>query len=276
MAKLVPVTLELKGKFWVRPANFLVSKDLTFTPVALQEIRNLALFLPIVFLKDSAGAIVPVALFNLLPMGNLFINDEGRWMGRYIPFSMATYPFFLQLNERGEPVLCVEESHITDKPGPESQPLFDQGDSLDERVQQIFNFLIEREKGYRLSLDIAKKLEQAELLSPMQVTFKLGPEDEQVRKVEGLYGLDTQKYTSLEDEKFLDLRKNGALILIYAHLFSQANLDVIVQLLRLKVEMEKVSASKAKQKERKGKVTSPTVDPDKFDSLLKDLKFPES
>ena len=54
----------------------------------------------------------------------------------------------------------------------------------------------------------------------------------------GLSRISSEKLYSLEQEKFLELRKTRALELIYAHLFSMNNLPRLVKLWELKKKSE--------------------------------------
>jgi len=309
MANLIPVTLEnCKDKFWQKPANFLFARSTYLIPVSLNEINHLLLFLPLLFIKDKNEKFRLVALLNLLPQGNLFVNEKGQWFGRYLPMYFAAYPFFLGFTEKKEPILLIDENFLLPAPQDSSSsaspdknpdinpnnnpnnnsqghPFFTEKGELTEELKQIAQFLLIRERGYEAVSNLCDQLAELDLFEPFPLTIKIGHEE---KTLQGLYRINLEKYTNLEDEKVLSLRKSGAQIVIYGHLFSLLNLDFLISLLNLQAstapdESTAQSAISAKPKSlaqatpkakfRKKTSQAETITFD-LESTLKELKFP--
>ena len=76
---------------------------------ACNSVANIAVF-PMV-LVERQGGFELVALFGLQNGQNLFVDPQGRWMARYIPARLRSYPFSLAFREgMPDPLLCVDES----------------------------------------------------------------------------------------------------------------------------------------------------------------------
>ncbi|MDA0690151.1 MAG: SapC family protein, partial [Proteobacteria bacterium] len=66
---------------------------------------------------------------------------------------------------------------------------------------------------------ICKLLKDKGLLTTHQVQLQHRP-DGQRYNIEGIYTVDEEKFNALSDEDFLELRRQGLIPLIYAHLSS--------------------------------------------------------
>lgn len=272
MVRFIPVTKELKNKFWKKPENMLFAKNISAVPVAIDEISKLSLFLPLVFIKGQNEKYELIALLNLLPQGNLFVNNQGGWIGRYIPWFFLAHPFTLGFTEKKEPVLLIDEDFLVSDS--EGRPIFKENEELDDEIINILKFLLERARGYQMTSQICDKIAEMELFEPLNLKIKTG---EQEKPIEGLYKINLEKYTQLEDEKILELRKYGAFILIYAHLFSLNNLEMLVNLLKFQAsQAQSVQAKKTSEVfEEKKTHVSEEISSEGLEEILKELKFPE-
>ena len=236
MKKFTPVVKEkLKDKFWKKPENMLFAKDTGIIPVAIGEVARLSLFLPLAFYKDDNQNYRLIALLNLLPQtGNIFVNQKGAWIGRYVPWFFSGYPFTLRFTEKGDPVLLIDDEFIIDDPSA-GIPFFKEDGEFHDELKKIINFLLEREKSYQLTSQICNKIAEMDILEPWNLNIRLEGEG---RTIKGLYRINLEKYTKLEDEKILELRRAGAFILIYAHLFSLSNINLLAALSRIFLSKE--------------------------------------
>ena len=231
MGRFIVITKEdFKNKFWKKPENMFYGKDVSAVPVALEEIRFAALSFPIVFTKNKEERFVPVVLLNIKPDGNLFVDKNGRWTGRYIPWFFLAYPFRLALTEKQEPVLTIDEDYITEGEG---EPFFDENGDPTKEVLNMLQFLMRREKSYKDAFQICDKLKDMNVFEPMNIKIKK-------EVVKGLYRINPKKIDELEDKEFLNLRKTNALILIYAHIFSLPNMNILIKLFQQKREQEEI------------------------------------
>ncbi len=266
MGRLVPLTKkEFENKFWKKPENLLWAKNISAVPVALEEVRILCLFLPLVFVKTQEENFGLIALLNLLPEGNLLVDHQGKWVGRYIPWFFITYPFFLGFTEREEPFLLVDEDFILQEPN--GLPFFKEDGTLHEEVIKIFNFLIKRHKSYQSISILCEKLADFNLIEPWELKIRF---QEETKPVDGLYRINWEKYASLKDEEVLQLRKYGALLLVYAHLFSLANVELLANLAKL--HALKTQPPEIPEAQRISSKETPLED---LEEILKELKFTE-
>ncbi len=77
------------------------------------------------------------------------------------------------------------------------------------------------------SKDNLAPLAEADVISEWPLKIQDG---DQEKSVTGLYRIDEEKLNTLEDEKFLKIRKAGALPIAYAQLFSMGNIQNFLQL----------------------------------------------
>src|SRR5690606_35053869 len=102
--------------------------------------------MPIAFVP---GADAPAAVFvtGLRPGSNLFIDENGRWSGSYVPAYLRRSPFIIGDVPDGEPILCIDADY--DGFGEESgAPLFSE-EGPAEAVTQALTFA----QGYKTAAD---------------------------------------------------------------------------------------------------------------------------
>jgi hypothetical protein len=73
-----------------------------------------------------------------------------------------------------------------------------------------------------------KTLEEMGLLIPQTLTVK-NSETGENHDVSGFYVVDREKLSELSDDKFLELRKSGALECIHNHIMSLESLDKLLR-----------------------------------------------
>jgi hypothetical protein len=179
----------------------------------------------------------PVAITGLGGKQNLFVNADGKWIGNYVPAVLREYPFALADNNQGEKVLCIEQSHLSDDQG---QPLFDSDGNLTKPVLDILNFLNECEKNRKVTQAACQSLAQAGVIEkwPLQIKHS---EDREPVKIDGLYRVSEKVLNELAGETFAGLRKNGALGLAYAQLFSMNQVSRLGELAKLHAQQTQQS-----------------------------------
>jgi hypothetical protein len=179
---------------------------------------------PIVFAATDPA--LPVAVVGLRDRENLYVRADGTWeTGAYIPAYVRRYPFiFLEDRERGQFVLCIDESAETlsdsegellfedDKPGPAGIRGRDFCTAFQGQVQATRAF--------------ADAVAAAGLLveNRAQVVLK----DRRAMGVSGFRVIDEAKFNALDDATVLDWRRKGWLPLVYCHLISISNWSNLV------------------------------------------------
>lgn len=220
-----PVTFERHGKkHLLPPLSWAFAAEHHTAPLFPAEFVAAARFYPIVFIRDQEK-LGSFALLGLRPGKNLMLDAHHRWAANYIPAVYRRYPFQLApLKEKNEEyALCIDEAsgRIADNGG---TPLFDADGNRTGILENALKFASECLRHTQAGEAFCSLLNGSELLGPLRIDLKEG---EKTLRLEGLLCVDDKKLGALPDADFLGLRKAGALPLIYAHLFSLANLRVL-------------------------------------------------
>jgi hypothetical protein len=178
---------------------------------------------PIVFAK-SGDSLVPVALLGLRGTRNLFVSEQGRWLGRYVPAFIRRYPFVLaDAPDQEQKVVCIDEAYAGFNQ-PDGEDLFEDGKArpvLDKAIE----FLMEYQQQYLRTETLVKRLQANQLLT--KINARVTANDGQETALDGLLVVDEKKLLELDDEKSLTLFRSGELAWIYAHLISIANIGTL-------------------------------------------------
>ena len=199
------------------------------------ELPAAVLLFPIVFF--GAGKDLNLyAMVGIEKGQNLFVDHAGHWATQFIPSILKTYPFRLGTWSDGKNILLVDEKSSLFVSKENGNPLFDE-DGIETQVVKKYTRLLEQmNKSYTSSRSALSILEEYELLEPF--SLKIESTAKKTINMSGLSRISSEKLYSLEQEKFLELRKTRALELIYAHLFSMNNLPRLVKLWELKKKSE--------------------------------------
>lgn len=189
-------------------------------PMVLAEFPEASLEYPIVFAKSQDSQWIALALTGLQADSNAFVDETGRWTGRYVPASVRRYPFILAEGENKQLSLAVD----MDAPqlGSEGDALFDDKGEPTELVRNVMNMMGEFQSQALSTAALAKELDEAKLLIQQSLRVQLG--DGRNAVVEGVWIVDEAKLRELSDDKILSFYKSGALVAIHAHMLSLRNL----------------------------------------------------
>jgi SapC len=199
-------------------------------PIVVSEFRKAAIQYPIVFAKHpETGRFGPYVLMGLDVGENLF------WSGTeldvaYVPLNVRRQPFFVGLGESPDSrnVLCIDIEHPSVDPSGEKSIVDpDGGDSAyTKEILAILGELVAA-RG-RTEQFIATTL-SLELLVPMVLDIKLA--DGTPLQLQGLYGLDEDRFRQLAASQVAGLWQTGYLDLCYSVLLAGGQ---IFRLIRLK------------------------------------------
>jgi len=227
MTQIHPVSFDRHGKKQLLPQpSWKFTEKQHLAPLLLAEFVQASHCFPIIFLENKEE-VAPYALLGLQPGKNLFVDENKQWQGNYIPAIFRRYPFTMaQLGEdKNEYALCVDEDSglLVDDGG---NQLFDQEGNKSEILEKALKFTVEFQKQTSIVKVFCSLLQKLDLLSPLEINLK---GKEKTVKLEGLLRIDEKKFNNLNDEDFIDLRKKGFIVLIYAHLLSLAKLSTFGQ-----------------------------------------------
>lgn len=210
------------------PFGFL--RDAHAVPVTVTEFGMAATAYPIIFVGEQ---FTPVAAMGVRQGENLFVREDGRVDSDfYLPAFVRRYPFVFANDNNGDRMLlCVDRDApmVTNQP---EVPLFENGEPS-AFTQNAIEFCQEFERQRRATEDFVKIVRDMGLFDQKTISFQ--PRDPQgnavgeQQKIADYWAIDEGKLGELSPEQFAELRTNGALGAIYAHLISLLNWQRIIQ-----------------------------------------------
>ena len=199
-------------------------------PVTVTEFGMAASAYPIIFVGNDY---TPVAVMGVRQNENLFVDADGKTdPDFYVPAFVRRYPFvFANDNDGDRLLLCVdrEAPMVTNQP---DVPFFKDGEPT-EFTQNAIEFCKEFERQRRATIEFAAVLKKFDLFEQKTVAFQprdaSGKEVGEQQKIADYWAVDEAKLNALSDEQFKELRANGALGAIYAHMLSLLNWSRVIQ-----------------------------------------------
>jgi hypothetical protein len=197
-------------------AGYRFAAGAAVVPLAVEEFVVAARTLPIVFGDQPPH--LPIALTSLAPGHSLAVDAAGQWRpGTYIPAYLRRYPFFLVRVAGGtdELALCVDPSapQLSTEQG---EAMFE-ADKPTKILEAAMGFAQQVEIAMQRTRGITEALSALGLLQPGVVQFV---QDGKPVRIEGFYAVDRPALAALPAEKLAELRDQGWLEAIYAHLLS--------------------------------------------------------
>jgi hypothetical protein len=193
-------------------------------PVVASEMPAAMRSYPIVFIGPAKA---PVIITGVRQGENLFVGTDGRWTApHYVPAYVRRYPFILAEDPTtaGRLTLCVDRAseRVVDKAlsplrDDKIAPFFN-GAEPTEATRQALAFCNQFQIDFRATREMVERIDAHRLFAPRQSTVTL--EGGETLNLTDFQVIDEDAFNKLSDEAFLDLRKSGALTLLYCHLAS--------------------------------------------------------
>jgi len=225
-----PLSLEAHGKLGVNPVDkpyaFVASSHLV--PLTVTEFSPAALSYPVIFAGENRQ---PVAVMGLRPTENLFVEANGDFRPEaYIPAYVRRYPFVFANDEvQKRMILCIDRAAPFLVEGGQA-PLFENGEAS-AYTKQAMDFCNNFEQE-RLRTDaFVELLKELDLLAVREAVFTpRNPDGQpgQPQKIAEYFAVSEDKLKALPADKLVELRDNGALGQIYAHLVSLLGWDRLI------------------------------------------------
>ena len=230
-SKPEPLTPDLHKGLGVRRLDgpFKFAKQGHAVPLTVTEFPLAAVSGPIIFVGDDK---VPLAVMGLNQGDNLFVKDDGQFeAGVYIPAYVRRYPFvYANDAQAGQMVLCIDRNAEFVVEGGD-MPFFDADGQPSEYTKGCINFVNDYETERARTQSFVQLLKDNDLFeiktakhTPINADGSAG---EPVTIAE-YYGVSETKLNALPPEKLVELRDNGALAQIYAHLLSLVGWDRLI------------------------------------------------
>jgi hypothetical protein len=188
---------------------------------------------PIFFRKDpTTGEFQSVALLGFDKTENLFLRDDGRWEGAYVPGVIARGPFLIGFQEqdaggelRKEPVVHINlddarvgksDGHAVFMPQGGNTPFLD----------HIATILAGIREGIEVSKTMFAAFSELDLIEP--VKLEVTPTPEETYSVIGLHTINQQKLAALDGAALERLNRAGLLMGAFLVMSSMNNVRRLI------------------------------------------------
>ena len=193
--------------------SYTFASDQNFCPVFLQELPQLVREYFIIFPNNNTD--LPHVLLGFEEGKNKYVAANGDWQADYIPAYIRRYPFTLaKVEGKDDFTLAADMDAPHFKRGTEN--LFDSAGKPTQLLQVKINLLKALENQRMATQKAVQEIDQAGLFKMEKLTVKSG--DQAVSSIGGLRMIDEEKLADC------GLAPGPALELVYAHMFSKANL----------------------------------------------------
>lgn len=171
---------------------------------------------------------MPAAILGLQQDRNLFVSDEGRWQGRYIPAFVRRYPFVFSSSEDGATfTLCVDKEFKGLNDEGRGERLFDESGEKTAYLDRMLDFLQEYQRQFLRTQAFCAKLKELNLLESMQAQVTLPSGSQQ--SLTGFQVINRDRLKALDAEQLAQLAKTDELELAYLQLQSMNNFSVMAE-----------------------------------------------
>jgi hypothetical protein len=242
-----PLSPEQHGKLGVKRMDgpFKFAKVGHAVPLTVGEFPLASVTGPIIFVGDEK---LPIAVMGLNAGENMFVQDNGTFEpGVYIPAYVRRYPFVFANDEAGQQmVLCVDRSAEFIVEGGD-MPFFE-GNQPSEYTKNCIEFCNNFEMERQRTMGFVQILKDLDLFETKVANFTpMNPDGTQgePQKIAEYFGVSEDKLNALPAEKLVEIRDNGALGQIYAHLLSLVGWDRLVALAMTRQQQQQPAAANA-------------------------------
>lgn len=227
-----PLSPEAHGKMGVsrHDAPYAFVSETNLVPLTVAEFPAASLTYPIIFVGDAK---TPVVAMGLRPDLNLFLSREGQFRSdAYLPAFCRRYPFVFANDDAAERmILCVDTAapFVGEKA---EVPFFENG-KPSAYVENAMQFCNDFEVERRRTESFVELLAGLDLFTTRETVFTpTNPDGTQgePQKLAEYFAIDEAKLNALPADKFIELRDNGALTHVYAHLTSLLAWDKLIAL----------------------------------------------
>jgi len=228
-----PLSVEAHGSLGISasatPHAFVAETNVV--PLTVAEFPAASLSYPIVFIGENR---MPVAAMGLAAGQNMFVSPEGVFRpDAYLPAFARRYPFVFANDEQEQRlILCVDTSAPVVTASNPDVPFFEAG-KPSAFVENAMQFCSDFENERRRTESFVNLLKELDLFAPRETIYRPSNPDGtpgEPQKIAEYFAIDEEKLAKLSPEKLVELRDNGALMHIYAHLISLLAWDKLIAL----------------------------------------------
>jgi hypothetical protein len=225
-----PLDQSVHGGLGVNPSDkpYAFVAQTNIVPLTVTEFSAAALSYPIIFTGENRQ---PVAVMGLSSNENLFVAPDGEFRAdAYVPAYVRRYPFvFADDKQNQRLILCIDRGASIVAEGGQN-PLFVDGQPSDY-TNMAMEFCNNFEQERQRTEGFVALIKELDLLDIREAHFTPRNPDGtpgQPQKLAEYYAVSEDKLRALPAEKLVELRDNGALGQIYAHLVSLVGWDRLI------------------------------------------------
>ncbi|WP_293268317.1 SapC family protein [Neptunomonas sp.] len=246
MAHYIPIQKESHLNAGFTPIkNLSFAAGMTTVPIVIEEISHVIEQMSIALQKVSSNGDTfyeLVAIQSLTPQSNLFVLDDGRWIGEYKPAFYRAHPFSLRPDDHKKQLnLCIANEYVVEEPTQDDARFFDDSEEFSPRIKEITDFLAHSLRGRKITLDACEVLNKANLLAPWPIKYSEPDKQNkpQPKTLNGLYHIDKKVLNTLSAEALKQLHSCGALEVAFAQIFSEPRLKKLTTLQTIHRQIKK-------------------------------------
>ena len=239
--KPVPLNAEVHLNARLGPigGNFSFAANTNSIPLAAVEFIDTAREYPIAFTGRDGGPLFPIALMGVRFNENLFVTEDNRWEGRYIPAFVRRYPFVLAEKQDADDFNVYLDESYAGFGAADGERLFTDEGEYTPLLKQALEFLSNYQGEIKRTRLFVERLQALDLLIPR--VLEVVRNNEAPIVLQGFSVVDEQRLVALSDADLLALARDAYLPLVYAHLASLGNVT------RLSERLDaRIAAAKAK------------------------------
>lgn len=228
----VPVTREQHAGRRVAPVtDWRFAQGVNAVPLASVEFPEVAREYPIAFVptgQDAQGRqqVTPMALLGLRDGENLFVDEQGRWLGSYIPAFLRRYPFAYVATAEQQPALVVDAAW-PGFGGETGEVILTEAGEPTEHLKAVLAFMDTHERDMLRTRVLCDRLVAHDLLRGGEIRGQLP--DGQTLNAGGFFMIDEAKLATLPDDAVLELHRSGLMALVHIHLVSMGQVQALAR-----------------------------------------------
>ena len=205
-------------------ADYAFARSVNSVPLMAVEFPHAAPEYAIVFagVKDE---VMPAVILGVRGNENLYLAG-GKWSAKYIPAFVRRYPFVFSSTDDGKTfMLCVDEAFPGFNREARGQRLFGEDGKPSPYVDNVLKFLKEYQLQFARTRAFCRKVKELGLLEPMQAQIATGGGER--LSLGGFWAVNRDKLKALPGDKLAELAKTDELELLYLHLQSMRNFNLV-------------------------------------------------
>jgi hypothetical protein len=225
--QVVPISKQKHADWSVKSGtDHEFAREINSVPLMAVEFLSAAEEYAIVF-AGTEDEVMPILILGL-EQNNLYLGEDGKWQGKYIPAFIRRYPFVFSSTDEGTKfTLCIDEDFSGCNQEGRGERLFDSQGEQTQYLRNILGFLQEYQAHFQRTQLFCQRLKEYDLLEQVQAQFTLSSGEQ--RSLTGFMRVNRDRLKELTDEQIIVLARTEELELIYLHLHSLRNLSGITE-----------------------------------------------